>query len=68
MEVSNNKNVESAIIHYIDGTTTTIYDFTAQSVYEAFQNNRVLPNGILQFDDSVIFLAHAKKIDWHFKS
>lgn len=57
---------KSGIIHYTDGTTDAIYDETAVEVKEAFKNNKIAPQSIINFNNSTIFLTNVKKIDWNF--
>lgn len=57
---------KSGIIHYMDGTTDLIYDDVAVQVKEKLKENEIDPQGIMNFDNTTIFVMNIKKIEWNF--
>lgn len=57
---------KSGIIHYMDGTTDLIYDEVAVQVKEMIKQDKIHPQGIMNFDNNTIFVMNIKKIEWNF--
>lgn len=58
------KPIKQCVFHMVDGKTIVTQGETAQQIYDAFLENSINPNGVLNFLDVAIFLRHVIKVEY----